>query len=69
MTATDNFVATATPAQSGTHYADLYSEHFTVQPGAVQGSAPAQAMPSMPFKIFSLTNDNVSIIYTNQAGM
>lgn len=69
MTSTDNFVATTNTAQSGAHYAELYSEHFTTQPGAVHGSAPAQAMPSTPFKIFSLTNDNVNIIYTNQAGM
>jgi hypothetical protein len=69
MTATKNFAAEASPAQSGNAYAKLYAEHFVPQHNAVHGNAPAQAMPSAPFKIFSMTNDNVNIIYSNKTGM
>jgi hypothetical protein len=69
MTATNDFATKAKPAQSGNSYAKLYAEHFTPQHDAVHGNAPAQAMPAAPFKIFSMTNDNVNIIYSNQTGM
>jgi len=68
MTATNNFAAEVKPAQSGKSYAELYAEHFTPQQNAVRGTAPAQAMPA-PFKIFSLTNNNVNVVYSNCTGI
>jgi hypothetical protein len=68
MIATNDFAPAITPAQSGKTYAELYAEHFTPKENAVHGTAPAQAMPA-PFKIFTLTNNSVNIVYSNCTGI
>lgn len=59
-------VAAAASVQVEKSYAELYAEYFVPAQNAVRGAGPAQAMP---FKIFSLTNNNVNIVYSNGSGM
>lgn len=68
MNATKDFAAAPEAAQSGSPYAKLYSEHFVTEQNAVRGNAPARAMPSTPFKIFSMIDDKINIIYSNKTG-
>jgi hypothetical protein len=53
----------ATPEQA-VSFSELYSQHFAPAAGAASAHHQIQATP---FKIFSLTNNNVNISYTNSA--
>lgn len=55
-------VSSPTVQASGS-FAELYAKHFVPNSNAVSGPvAPA----AMPFKIFSLTNNNVNLVYSNR---
>jgi hypothetical protein len=47
-------------------FADLYNQHFVPKNDAVGGLSVVQA--SSQFKIFSLNDNNVNIVYSNQTG-
>jgi|GEM_PF-3732679 len=58
----DSTKATVHEAAPTTSYAEFYERHFVANGDAVKVEAAPSAMP---FKIFSLTNNNVRVTYSN----
>jgi len=63
MSAAKNSAALPTQNVS---FGDLYAQHFTPNSDAVR--EPCQVQASTQFKIFSLNDSHVNIVYSNQAG-
>ena len=55
---------TKSPGVPADNFSELYSQFFTPIAGATQGNQPPAAMP---FKIFSLTKNNVNLVYSNNS--
>ena len=49
--------------QTSDSFSELYAKHFVPNNNAVNGPV---APTAMPFKIFSLTNNNVNLVYSNR---
>lgn len=52
--------------QDSGKFSEQYAAHFVPAPHAAGG---AVAPTAMPFKIFSLTNNNVSLVYSNNTNI